>query len=192
VPRLDRRQIIRFLRAIDTALVDRLEVFVVGGLAAIVKYDAAVKTADMDVVSGRDQQLLRAARVASEVTGVYLSIDPATITQLPWNYEDRLRLVRGLRFKKLTMIVPDKYDLALSKMIRGDEHDLEAIESIHEQHRLSEKTLVKRFEEELRGIVVGDPRNINLNMVQLVKVLYGEERAAMYRKRWNLNTPRGA
>jgi len=186
MPRLDRKQIVRFLHAVDAALTEDLQVFVVGGLAAIVKYNAAVKTADMDVVSGRDPQLLRAARVASEVTGVDLPIGHATITQLPWNYEDRLKTVSGLRLKKLIMIVPDKYDLALSKMIRGDEHDLEAIESMHNRHPLSEKTLVTRFEKELRGIAVGDPRNIDLNMLQLVEVLYGRARAAVYRARWGV------
>ena len=44
MPRLDRQQIVRFLRALDAALVGNVEVVVVGGLAAIVQYDAAVKT----------------------------------------------------------------------------------------------------------------------------------------------------
>lgn len=190
MPRLDRQQIVRFLRALDDALDGNVEVVVVGGLAAIVQYDAVVKTADMDVyaiVSGRSADLIRAAHVAADVTGVVLAIGNAPVTDLPWNYEARLKRVRGLRLKRLTMIVPDKYDLALSKMVRGYEHDLEAIASMHERHPLSEKTLVKRFEDEIWKLATGNPRNFALNMLHLVQLLYGEQRAALYRKRWALD-----
>jgi hypothetical protein len=193
VPRLDRPQILRFLHALDAALVGNVEVVVVGGLAAIVQYNAAVKTSDMDVyemVSGRQADLYRAADVAADVTGVVLAISPTTVTDLPWNFEDRLKRVRGLRLKRLTMIVPDKYDLALSKMVRGYEHDLEAIASMHESHPLAEKTLVTRFEKDIWKIAVGDPRNFALNMIHLVRLLYGEQRAAVYRERWGLDKPR--
>jgi hypothetical protein len=191
--RLERDQIVRFLRALDAALGGDIEIFVVGGLAAILQYDAVVKTADMDVfaiVSGSESDLKRAARVASAATNVVLPINPALVTDLPWNYEDRLKRVRGLKLKKLTMIVPDKYDLVLSKTVRGYEHDLEAIASIHAHHRLSENTLVKRFEDEIWKIAMGDPKNFALNMFHVVRLLYGQKRAAAYRDRWGLGKPR--
>jgi hypothetical protein len=191
VRRLERDQIIRFLRAVDSALKDDVEVFVVGGLAAILQYDAAVKTADMDVyaiVEGRQSDLKHASRVATDATGITLAINPATITELPWNYEDRLKRVRGLRLKKLHMIVPDKYDLVLSKALRGHEHDLETIASIHEHHHLAEKTLAQRFEDEIWKIAVGNPRNFARNMLQVMQMLYGASRAKIYRSRWGLDT----
>jgi hypothetical protein len=191
--RLERDQIVRFLRALDAALKGDVTIFVVGGLAAILQYDAAVQTADMDVfaiVSGSESDLERAARVASDVTGIVLPIGHASITELPWNYEDRLKRVRGLKLKKLTMIVPDKYDLALSKTVRGYEHDLEAISSMHAHHRLSENTLVQRFEDEIWKTAMGDPRNFALNMFHVMRLLYGEKRAEPYRRRWGLDKPR--
>ncbi len=191
--RLERDQIIRYLRALDAALEGDVEIFVVGGLAAILQYDAVVNTADINVfaiVSGRESDLKRAARVASATTGIVLPIHPASITELPWNYEDRLRRVRGLKLKKLTMIVPDKYDLALSKTVRGYEHDMEAIASMHAHHRLSEKTLVQRFEDEIWKTARGDPRNFALNMFHVIRLLYGEKRAEAYRRRWGLDKPR--
>lgn len=193
VPRLDRQQIVRFLHALDAALDRNVEVVVVGGLAAILQYDAAVKTSDMDVyavISGRSADLIHAAHVAADVTGVKLAIGNAPVTDLPWNYEDRLKQVRSLRLERLTMLVPDKYDLTLSKMVMGYEHDLEAIASIHESHSLSEKTLVKRFEDEIWKIATGDSRNFALNMIHLLRLLYGARRAAVYRQRWGLDKPR--
>src|SRR5262245_21595565 len=122
--RLERKEIVRFLRALDSALKGNVELFVVGGLAAILQYDAAVKTGDMDVyafVSGQKTDLQRAATVAADATGIDFQINSAPITQLPWNYEDRIKHVRGLRLKKLDLVVPDKYDLVLSKTLRGYE-----------------------------------------------------------------------
>jgi hypothetical protein len=191
VLRFNRDQILRFLRALDAALDDKLEIFVVGGLAAILKYKAAVKTSDMDVagiMSGHSADLIRASRVASETTGLALSVSGATVTELPYNYEDRLKC--GLKLKKLVVIVPDKYDLALSKMLRGDEHDLEAIASIHEQHRFSEKTLAQRFEKELWDLAMGDKRTHALTLLPLMELLYGPQRAEIYKKRWGLDKPR--
>lgn len=188
--RFERGEIVRFLRALDSALDGSVEVFVVGGLAAILQYDAAVKTSDMDVgafVSGDQTDLRRASRVAAEATGIFLAINPAPVAELPWNYEDRVKLVRGLKLKKLRMIVPDKYDLVLSKALRGYEHDLEAIESIHTRHRLSEKTLAKIFEEELWKIATGDPKKFARNMLQVMRMLYGMDRAEIYRERWGLD-----
>lgn len=188
--RFKREQIIRFLRALDSALDGDVEVFVVGGLAAILQYDAAVKTSDMDVVAlvrGHQSDLMRAAQVAFDATGIDLDINPATITELPWNYEDRVKRVRGLRFKKLHMIVPEKYDLALSKAVRGYEHDLEAIASMHDHHPLSETTLARRFEEEIWKSAVGDQRKFAFNMLQLMRALYGAKRAEAYRVRWGLD-----
>jgi hypothetical protein len=176
---------------VDSALDSNVEVFVVGGLAAILQYNAAVKTADMDVyaiVDGSQTDLKHASRVATDVTGIALAINGAPITELPYNYEDRLKRVRGLRLKKLRMIVPDKYDLVLSKALRGYEHDLEAIASIHEHHPLSEKTLARRFEEEIWKLATGNPRNFALNMFQVMQMLYGAKRAEIYRARWGLGT----
>lgn len=188
--RLERKEILRFLRALDSALVGNVELFVVGGLAAILQYDAAVKTADMDVyafVSGRKTDLQRAATVAADVTGITLTINPAPVTELPWNYLDRVKHVRGLRMKKLDLVVPDKYDLVLSKALRGYEHDLETIASVHEHHPLSEKTLVRIFEEEIWKIATGDPRKFAINMFLVLRLLYGPDRAETYRRRWGLD-----
>lgn len=193
--RFDRDQIVRFLRALDDALEEKLELFVVGGLAVILKYDAPLMTADMDVfaiVSGSESDLKHAARVATDLTGIVFLIGTASVAELPWNYEERTKKVNGLRFRKLAMIVPDKYDLALSKTVRGDQHDLDAIAAMHAQHPLSEKTLVHRFENDLWKIAVGDSRRLAFHMVHLVEALYGAKRADFYRKRWRLDRPPGS
>jgi hypothetical protein len=175
------------LRALDASLTRNVDVFLVGGMAAILGYHADVKTADIDVYAiekGTDADLQRAARVAREVTGIDLSIGRASIAELPYDFAERTKALRGVKFQRLTVTVPDKYDLVLSKAIRAYPHDLEAIRSIHDHHRLSEKTLASRFETEIWKLANTNPRSFALNMVAVMRVLYGEALAKFYRERW--------
>lgn len=133
---------------------------------------------------GSMADLKQAAWRASEVTKIAFSVGGAPVSDLPCNHADRLRPVRGLKLRKLIIDVPDKYDLVLSKAIRGWPHDLEAIKAVHVRHPLSEKTLVRRFETEIWNEAVGDPRKFALNMVAVMGLLYGDKHAASYRAKW--------
>lgn len=187
--RLDRNQIVRFLHALDDCLEEDLEVFIIGGTAAVLGYNANIKTADLDVFTitkGTASDLTQAARLAARFTGIEFFVDRASVANLPYNYEDRVRPVRGVRFMKLTVNVPDKYDLVLSKTVRCYDHDLDAIRSVHDNHPLSEKTLAARFENELRKSAIGSSRNLDFNMALVMEELFGKERADFYRVRWGL------
>jgi hypothetical protein len=185
--RYDRGQIVTFLHALDHHLTGDTKIFVIGGTAAIVGYHADAKTADIDVFvveEGSGKDLLQAAERATEDTGIDLRIGGASVADLPYNYVDRVRSIRDVRFKKLKVVIPDKYDLVLSKAVRGDARDFAAIEQIHMRHPLAEKTLVKRFETEIWKIANTDPRSFAFNMVAVIEVLYGKGRAAHYQTKW--------
>lgn len=187
--RFDRSQVVLYLHVLDGFLKDDLEIIMIGGLAAILGYDADVKTADMDVLTinvGSEADLKRAMRDTHKVTGIGLLLDRASIAELPDNYEDRTKPLRGVRFKKLSVLVPDKYDLVLSKALRAYEHDLDAIHSIHEHHPLSEKTLANRFEDDFWRLATTDPRKFAFHMVMVMRLLYGEDRAQHYMDKWKL------
>lgn len=189
--RFGRAEIVRFLHTLDDFLEEDSEVLVIGGAAAVLGYHADIKTADIDVFEATNAQvadLKQAARRAFDVTGIDLTIDRASVADLPYKYEDRLRRTRDVRFRKLTLKVPDKYDLVLSKAIRAHPHDIEAILSIHKHHPLSEKTLATRFEKEIWNIAMTNPRNFAFNMTLVMGALFGEARAEPYKTRWGLSS----
>jgi hypothetical protein len=193
VTRFDRAQLVAFLRAVDRSLARKVKVVVVGGAAAAVAYHADVKTADVDVFSlleGPADALWAAAEVARRETGLGVSVGAAPVADLPYDYESRLKAVRGLKLKKLAILVPDKYDLALSKTMRGYPHDIDAVESISEHHHLARKTLVDRFEQELMNEAVADRRKIALNVAMLVARLYGFDEGRKLAERWQVPIPR--
>ena len=146
-------------------------------------YDSGTETADVDLFVGMSGQIEEAARTAREQTGLAIPVAAAPVADLPYDYEDRLRPARGLRLKKLTLTFPEKYDLALSKAVRGYQHDLDAVEGIHRRHRLSRKTLIGRFEAEMSQ-AIGDPARLRQNVIMLVARLYGSEEARKLARRW--------
>lgn len=185
--RYTRDELVAFLRAIDRNLTDEVELLVVGGAAASVGYDAAIQTADIDVLTSRgsDRGLQAAGAAAQRETGLDVSVGGAGVAELPCNYEDRIKEIR-LGFRNLVILVPDKYDLAISKTIRGYQHDIDAIQAIHEQHRLSQKVLLDRFESEMVNIATANPRNLRINMLLVSARLYGDVAACDLAKKWDI------
>jgi hypothetical protein len=189
--KFDRAQLIAFIRAVDRHLVAKVEATIIGGAAATVGYGASTRTSDIDVFSmrGSVKALAAAAEDAREETGLGIAIGSAAVADLPYNYETRLKPIRGLALRKLTILIPDKYDLALSKTVRAYPHDIDAIESMNVNHRLARKTLVQRFEAELFNQAVADKRKLALNMAMVIARIHGFQEGKKLAERWGVPVP---
>jgi Nucleotidyltransferase of unknown function (DUF6036) len=188
VTKFGKSDLVAFLRALGRELGSAQSIVVIGGAAAALNYDSGTKTSDVDVMTGFSAEIAAAAVEARRATGLAVAVGPVTVADPPLNYEDRLKSARGLDFKRLVVVFPDKYDLALMKTVRGYQHDLDAIEGIHRRHRLSMKVLVDRFEAEM-GQAIADPRKLRLNMAMLVARLYGLKKGQALAERWGVVPP---
>ncbi len=81
--------------------------------------------------------------------------------------------LKFLKTEKLEVFVPERHDLALMKIIRGEEHDIQVLVEMHESEPFDLDILNDRFINEMRH-VIGDLRWIRLNFVGLVEELFGE------------------
>jgi len=188
VTKFGKSDLVAFVNALDRKLGSAQSIVVIGGAAAALNYDSGTKTSDVDVMTGFSAEIAAAAVEARRATGLAVAVGPVTVADPPLNYEDRLKSARGLDFKRLIVVFPDKYDLALMKTVRGYQHDLDAIEGIHRRHRLSMKVLVDRFEAEM-GQAIADPRKLRLNMAMLVARLYGLKKGQALAERWGVVPP---
>jgi hypothetical protein len=68
-----------------------------------------------------------------------IDVKGASVANIPYNYQDRVRKSKISELVNLTIAVPNKYDV-------------KAIAGIHEYHPLTLGTLVKRFESKLLSI----------------------------------------
>ena len=133
----------------------------------------------------------RAGEAAQLETGLLVGVELAAIAEIPESYRDRVREARISGLERLTVAVPDKYDLALSKCLRGWPHDVEGIVGIHQRHPLTIKTFVERFEAELRPIATMDQRILSMNVVMMAAALWGLDEAGKLAKRWGVTPPTG-
>ena len=136
VTKFSKSELAAFLHALDRKLGSTQSIVVIGGAAAALNYDSGIRTSDVDIMTGFSAEIAAAAVEARRATGLAVAVGPVTVADPPVNYEDRLKSARGLVFGRLAVFFPDKYDLALMKMVRGYQHDLDAIEGIHSSKNL--------------------------------------------------------
>ena len=165
-----RAEIERFLRAVDRALGRRATIIVIGGGAAALKYRIDDPTTDIDTFNALGADLRRAIEAARKATGLPMPFEQSGVADGPYDFEDRL--LRALpSLMRLTVVVPERHDLALMKTVRGDQADFAKLEAIHERTPLDLSVLLQRYEEEM-GHVVIDPRRLRGNFLALVESLF--------------------
>jgi hypothetical protein len=169
-------ELLRFLDAIDRHLESEVTITLIGGSAAAIGYGLDTATKDIDTFEGTGaglRELLRAAEKASAETGLEIPIGPAGVAEAPWDCESR-RVAVLPKLVHLRVLVLERHDLVLSKLVRGVEGDMEHIRQLHALVPLSYETLVSRFLDEM-GHVIGQP--IDINFLNCIEMLFGELRA---------------
>jgi hypothetical protein len=168
-----RGEVERFLRAMDDALPVDETIVIIGGVAVALRCSRTERmTKDIDSWGRISPALGRAAEKARQVTGLTIPLEQAAVADGPFGFEERL--VRTMpRLGRLKVMLPEKHDLALMKIVRGDETDVAGLAAAHHEDPLDYEVLVRRYEEEM-GSVVGDPSRLRLNMLRLIEELFPE------------------
>jgi hypothetical protein len=167
-----RAEIERFLRAVDLALKRPATVIIIGGGAAALKCRIDDPTTDIDTFNALGADLRRAIDAARKATGLAMPFEQSGVADGPYDFEDRL--LRAMpRLARLTVLVPERHDLALMKAVRGDQADFAKLQAIHERKAFNLSVLLRRYEAEM-GHVVIDPRRLRGNFLLLVESLFPE------------------
>jgi Nucleotidyltransferase of unknown function (DUF6036) len=187
--RYNRVELVAFLRGIDEELSGPVELIIIGGAAASLRYGATSTTRDIDTWNTIPATVHAAAERARAKTKLEIPIEQASVADAPYHYEDRMRRV-PLKLQNLRVRVPERHDLVLMKIIRGDRHDEDVIAEIHAKHPLDPDLLIDRFENEM-GHVIKDERILRQQFRLLVGRLFGPDAAKQVRaKRLPSNDPR--
>lgn len=169
-----RDELTRFLQSLDSQLSQPRRVVLIGGAAAALAYGITWATTDVDTI-GNIADLEGALQLARVATGLDVPFQTVGVYDAPYQYEDRLvRLDLG--FRHLQIDVPEKHDLALMKVVRGQANDREAIQQIAERVGLDESTLVDRFKSEMTHSI-GSRQQLRANFLSVIEMLYGEAEA---------------
>jgi hypothetical protein len=169
----DRADLIAFLRAVDGRLTRPGAVRLIGGAVIGLAYVASYRTHDIDYVWAdrevdaaiKEIAVSQPALVRALQTGVYFAPD---------DYEDRLEVLQVPGLVRLAVVIPERHDLAIMKIARGEERDIEAIAEVHAGSPFSLPTLVERF---ASTWVTGDRALVDAGFRCALSILYGEGEA---------------
>lgn len=177
----------RFFASIDSFLDRPAKIIVIGG-SAIALHGVDLGTTDIDTFQTDLAPLRNAIALAVKATNLEIPVNHAGVADLPINFEDRLELERG-SWTRLVVFKLERHDLALSKTVRGNDHDIVAIERLHDITTLDLETLVARYIDEM-GHAIGDQSRLDANFVEMIYRVYGEiaaeraeERVRIHRRR---------
>jgi hypothetical protein len=180
--RFTETELTQFLTEVDRALSSRGSVVVVGGAAAILQHGATQPTADIDTYSVGPAGLEDAILLAREKTRLPIPVEYAAVADAPYNYEDRLERLKAPRLSHLEILVPERHDLALMKIGRGEERDIVVLEQLHARQPFDREVLVSRFIDEMPH-AFQDPRSLRLKFLLTTARLFGREAADEARDR---------
>jgi hypothetical protein len=152
----------RFLGDIDGLLPLPVQLHCLGGFVLTIRHHLARTTSDVDYIEvvPRDaiETLQRIAGRASPLARKHrLFFQHVGVASLPESYGERLTELLPGAFQKLTLLALDAHDLALSKLARNHPVDREDIAHLARTVPLRAGVLRKRYREELRSIIIGDP-----------------------------------
>jgi hypothetical protein len=169
-----------FLAEIDRAMTGEISLHCIGGFAVSLHYGLTRPTGDIDVVEVRPSDakpwLARTAGAGSVLHNkhkLYLQI--VTVASVPYSYEDRLTEIFPGHFERLRLFVLDPYDLALTKLTRNLDVDVEDVKHLVRSKHLDLGLLEARYRDELRPYVSGPVERHDLTL-RLWLAAFREER----------------
>jgi hypothetical protein len=168
---LGTEQLEAFLRAVDGHLTEPARIVIIGGSAAAF-HNATSTTNDIDTYNAISAALEAAVARATTDTGLAITVGKSVVGDYPWNFEDRLER-RFADLVHLEVLILERHDLALSKTMRGSDHDQQQIVEMHQAAALDFDTLVERFKKEMTH-ATGRPENAQANLLDLIELLFGE------------------
>jgi len=158
-----------FLADVDKHISTPLVLHCLGDFAVNLMYGLPRPTADIDVCeiapgSAKAEVVSLAGKrsLLCKKHGVYLQI--VTIASVPHNYEERLTEPFKGAFQNLHVLVLEPHDLALSKLGRNSDVDIEDVKYLALAVPLDLDRLRSRYVEEVRPYLFGPPDRGDLTL----------------------------
>lgn len=139
----DRTDLLRVLREIDMRLSQPARLTLIGGSAIALVYEPYCQTRDIDYVEADADVRSAIASLAREQPDLIFTA--VTIFTAPDGFWDRLEPLDFPLLRHLVVDVPERHDLAVMKIARGFDRDLEAVVAMHAVEPFDPRTLVARF-----------------------------------------------
>jgi len=168
-----------FLRDVDRALGEPIEVHCFGGFVLSVQWGLPRPTGDVDFIEVRPAaaggELLRLAGDGTRLAEKHhLHFQRVTIAEYPERYEDRLIEMKPSGFRRLRLRALEVHDAVLAKLSRNSPRDRADVEFLARKGVLERRVLKVRFDAELRPYLLNEARE-TLTLQLWLDEFFGEE-----------------
>lgn len=153
-----------FLLELDARMPEPCKLPCFGGFAVTQAYGISRATSDIDVLDVAPPRvvdfLVKQAGKGSELHQRYkVYFDVVGVACAPYEYESRLRPMFEGVFTKLRLFVMDPYDVALTKLKRDSDKDVQDVLQLAEAVPFDLAVFEERYIRELRDNTTGRPEN---------------------------------
>lgn len=180
-------QIKELFRRVDKRLEKSLDIFLIGGISAVLGYNVVKETNDVDIDGRIDPDFRKIFDEEVKHLGLELYLSSKGVFSPPDGYRTRCKFEIFPK-KKLKVWYLDQYDLAISKIDRGLGKDFEDIKRVHSEYPFEYERLIQIFNEEYINVSsIGNPREKMMNLIDLIENLFGSSYVEMAKKRIGFN-----
>lgn len=160
---------------VDQRLSKNIDLYIIGGMSAILGYNVVKETNDVDVDGHIDSDFNRIFAEEAKSLNLDLYLSSKGVFHPPDGYKQRCQF-EDFPNKKLRVWYLNQYDLAISKIDRGIGKDFEDIERVHKNSPFEFDKLIEIFNEEYINVsAIGNLKEKKMNLVDLVERLFGTE-----------------
>ncbi|HVE38539.1 MAG TPA: DUF6036 family nucleotidyltransferase [Planctomycetota bacterium] len=170
------KEIREFLKAVDRHLQEPCRLEIIGAAVALLCFKANSGTLDIDTIS-RTGKIEKACAAARKDTGLDIPVQPVSVWDGPNEYEGRLQRAASPKLRKLQILVPEKHDWALMKLVRFNQKDIDDLVEVSKSVGFRKDVLLERFLKEMTSVVLVRPSELVLSFVILFEKLYGKSEA---------------
>ncbi len=171
---ITQKELKKLFTNIDVRLKSTIDIYIIGGAAAILGYNVIKETNDIDIDGGIDQEFNQLFVAEAKKLKLDLYLSSKGVFSPPENYRQRM-IQETFPKKKLRIWYLNQYDLAISKIDRGIEKDLEDLKRVHAKSPFDVSRLVEIFNNEYINVsAIGNPREKMMTLLDLVSMIFDD------------------
>lgn len=164
-----------FLRSLDRQLKEPFRLVVIGGAAAALSFKTTSGTLDIDAANDVSA-IETASQTARAETNLVIPLSSVGgVFDAPYEYESRLGRVSISGLRRLEILVPEKHDWALMKIVRLNEKDRRDIREVRKEIGLEKAVFLSRMEGEMTH--VAPRKRLFDQFLVMMEELYGPAEA---------------
>lgn len=171
---LTKKQVEELFKNIDAKLQKQIDLFVIGGVSAVLGYNVTKITDDVDIDGKVDSELDTLFNQEAKKLNLDLYLSSKGVFFPPEDYRSRAHFTDYPK-NKLRVWFLNQYDLAISKIDRGLDKDYDDIKRVHEKSPFDRNQLINLFNDEYINVVAtGNLREKKMNLIDLISNLFGD------------------